>query len=544
VKRPNILFLMTDQQRFDTIAALGNRDIYTPHLDRLVARGLAFTNAYSTCPVCVPARYTVMSGYEPPTTGVWKNMTYPAMHQTIEERCGPFLPATLAASGYRTFGVGKFHTIPWDAPLGFETQLHSEELYADADARARDAYASFIANEHPEYDWVEMLMGERTEMYYIPQMSPLPAELTVEAWGADRAVELINASDTRPWFGFVSFVGPHPPLAPPQPFNRLNDPDRMPPPQRGEPAIDRADQQIPLMNHMIWADDISDGLARIIKARYYGEITYIDDCLGRILDVVEARDDAENTLICFFSDHGDHLGDHNGWQKESYFEPSAHVPLLVSWPDRIAVDASSELVCLTDLFGLATSAAGDRQLREGTDLLGHLTKAEPPRETLTGCYGEPGKHDFKFMVRQKRWKLIYLANGGTTQLFNLDTDPHELDDASERDHKQVAELLTAGGVWLSQHGCDAALDGDQPLALPYKDWREQLKESRVETERAAREAGLEATPFSDSGRLFQFDLSRGIKGFPKQPADLLRATRSSDAPVANAGRMRDSAPTS
>jgi hypothetical protein len=225
-RQPNVLFVMTDQQRFDTIAALGNGLIHTPNLDRLVAQGIAVTEAYSTTPVCIPARYTIRSGCEAPTTGVWANMHYDDMHAAIERRCGPYLAARMRALGYRTWGVGKFHTIGWDADGGFEVQLHSEEFYVDAAQRAGDAYARFIAEEHPGYDWIEALMGERTEMYYVPQTSPLPAELTVEAWAADRAVELIGADDGRPWFGFVSFIGPHPPFAPPLPYNRMYDPDR------------------------------------------------------------------------------------------------------------------------------------------------------------------------------------------------------------------------------------------------------------------------------------------------------------------------------
>ena len=362
-RKPNILFVMTDQQRFDTIAALGNSHIATPNMDRLVRRGVAFTNAYSTCPVCLPARYTIRSGSSPVTTGTFKNLDTEdpsiTVHADIEQRVGPYLGEAMKQRGYRTFGIGKFHTAPWDAPLGYDVHLHSEELYLSKDQRERDAYAAFIAKEHPEYDFVEALMGERTEMYYVPQMSPLPAHLNVEAWAADRAVEQINAADNSPYFGFVSFVGPHPPLAPPLPYNRMYDPDRMPNPISGDIALDHMDEQIPAMNHAIWADDINDSWARMCKARYYGEITFIDQCLGRILDAVESGPDPDNTMICFFSDHGEHLGDHHAWQKESFFEASTRIPFLLSWPGQLRAGATdNSLVALEDLFGIATSAAG------------------------------------------------------------------------------------------------------------------------------------------------------------------------------------------
>ena len=124
-------------------------------------------------------------------------------------------------------------------------------------------------------------------MYYIPQRSPLPAQLGVEAWVADRAIEQIsNSADHRPYFGFISFVGPHPPLAPPIPFNRMYDPDGMPDAICDRIEDDHMDEEIPYMQYAIWADAINTPLTRIVKARYYGEISYIDFCLGRILDAI------------------------------------------------------------------------------------------------------------------------------------------------------------------------------------------------------------------------------------------------------------------
>lgn len=141
---------MTDQQRFDTIAAMGNRDIYTPNMDRLVARGTAFTRAYSTCTVCVPARYTIRTGCDPHTTRIFSNAKpnlIEGMPATMNERGGPYLAETMRSQGYRTFGIGKFHTTPWDEKLGYNVHLHSEELYATPAQRRGDAFASWIAND-------------------------------------------------------------------------------------------------------------------------------------------------------------------------------------------------------------------------------------------------------------------------------------------------------------------------------------------------------------------------------------------------------------
>lgn len=461
-KQPNILFLMTDQQRFDTIAALGNTDIYTPNYDRLVRRGLAFTQAYSTCPVCVPARCTIRTGRRESITGVYANMRpdiVAGQPENMEERCGPYLARTMRNRGYRTFGIGKLHTSPWDEDLGYDVHLHSEELYGNSDQRSRDSYAAFIAREYPEYDFIEGLMGERTEMYYMPQMSATPAEAGVESWAADRAEEQIQVADERPYFGMVSFVGPHPPLAPPIPFNRMYDPDRMPNPVRGDRDTDLMDEQMAWMNYAIWAEDINDSHARVLRARYYGEISYIDQCIGRILDAVEARDDADNTLICFFADHGDHLGDHHSWQKESYFDAACHIPFLVSWPAMLPADVRrEELVCLADLFAIATAAAGKVDVRDGIDVLGMVKGNAATREALTGFYGVPGTRHFKFMVRSGDWKYIWMANGGREQLFNVKEDPNELTQRLNDTPETAATLRAIAVAELNHPNADRALE--------------------------------------------------------------------------------------
>ncbi len=487
---PNVLFIMTDQQRFDAIHALGNQIISTPNIDRLVARGVAFTNAYSTCPVCVPARYTLRSGCEPHRTGVYSNESGPQVHASVRDACGPFLAEVMAQRGYRTFGVGKFHTIPWDAKVGYEIEERSEELYDSPRQRAEDSYAAFIAREHPEYAFIENLMGERTEMYYVPQMSPLPASLGVEAWAADRTCALLADPDPRPFFGFVSFIGPHPPFAPPIPFNRLYDPDDMPLPVLGDIDIDHQDEQIPWMNYAVYAEDVSPALARVLKARYYGEITYIDSCIGRVLDALDERTDRDDTVVCFFADHGDHLGDHHAWQKESFFEASCRVPLIVSWPGRLPGGTySDQLACLTDLFGVATAASGTALYRDGHDILGVLEGACGQRSTLQGLYGTPGSPRFKVMLRSERWKYVYIANGGYEQVFDLSTDPHELTELHEAMPDVTAHLRDQAVRFVGSVGLSVAL-GDGGSAL--------------------RAYPAQRRPFQ---RIHQFDSSRGIERF-------------------------------
>lgn len=466
--KKNILYIMADQFRFDCINALGNDLIRTPNLDRLVRRGVAYTNAYSTCPVCVPARYTIRTGCEPAATGCYMNETPDPLDgqpPVIQDRCGEYLAKTLSDHGYRTFGIGKFHTFGNTfEDLGYDVHIHTEELWETREDRERDGYASFIANEHPEYAHIEQLHGERTNMYYQPQVSPLPAELTVEYFVSEKAIEQLSIADDRPYFGMVSFIGPHPPLAPPIPYNRLYNPDMMKNPRYGDPETDALDESIAADRYAIWAEDISHAHARTLKSRYYGEITYIDMCIGRILDAVEARDDADDTLICFFADHGDMMGDHNAWQKSYFFEASTRVPFLVSCPSLLEKNSrSDELVCLTDLFALAASAAGHPETRDGIDFLNG-----EQREYLAGIYKRPGTIGFKIMIRQGAWKYIYLANGGREQLFNLQNDPDEASDLSEGYSEICSYLRELAVRHCERPGLQAALEDGRLRQFPFQ----------------------------------------------------------------------------
>ena len=256
------------------------------------------------------------------------------------------------------------------------------------------------------------------------------------------------------------------------------------------------DEQIPWMNYGIWAEDINDAHARVIKARYYGEISYIDQCLGRVLDAVEAREDSDNTLICFFADHGDHMGDHSAWQKESFFDVSCRIPFLLSWPARLEADVRQEkLVSLTDLYAIATGASGDVIVRDGWDVLGGIDEGVSAREALFGMYGSPGTPRFKIMVRQEEWKYIYLANGGREQLFNLHEDPEEIHQKAESNTHVVDRLRRLAIDALDNRAGEAALH-----------------------ERTLRAFEYERRP---DRRVYQFDRSRGVVGFPERPEDVL-----------------------
>jgi len=479
---------MTDQQRFDTIASLGNSHARTPNFDRLVQRGVACTNAYSTCPVCVPARYSIMTGCEPSKTS-WLSNWSPG--NNVAKRCGSYLAETLATRGYRTWGLGKFHTEPRHENLGFHVHEHSEEIWETEEEFLGDDYVRWLRARAPAFHHLEQVHGERSDMYYVPQLRPMPAALTVESWLTGRALEEINRAVTQPYFGYISFITPHPPIAPPVPYNRMFDPEKMPDPIVGDPSVDSADDYLGWMNYAVWAESISPLQTRQLRARYLGSIAFIDDCIGRILDAVEARPDADNTLICFFSDHGDHMGDHGAWQKESFFESACRIPMLVSWPAALpAQQRYSGLTALTDLFGLATSASGEAELRDGHDLLRSLREATTQRDSLLGMFGPPGERQFKCMIRRDDWKYIWLANGGRELLFNVRTDPNETRSLAAEHPTTLAQLRAEACTILA---------------------------SRELTQPALDQRGLKAFSFEPYPRVRIKQFARGVTDFGQGP---------------------------
>jgi arylsulfatase len=502
--RPNILFILTDQQRYDTIAALGNADIYTPNLDRLVGRGASMLRAYSPSPVCVPARYVIRTGCEPITTSSFQNerpAPIEGVSSSMTERCGDYLAAAMGRRGYRSFGIGKFHTIPVEEDIGYDVYQRCEEMDGYMDSYAQSIWS------HPAYRHVEQLHGERTEMYYQPQVSPLPLELTSEYWCADRAIEQIKKNDPRPYFGVVSFVGPHPPFAPPVPFNRMYDPDRMRNPVCGPESVDLMDPRVPWNRYFVFAEDVSNAQFRTLRARYYGEISYIDYCIGRMLDAVEASGRDEDTLIVFTSDHGEFLGDHRAVQKENFFEESAHISMLISWPRRIATGKRySELVTLTDLFGLATSAAGSPELRDGIELLGLLSGERIDKRTH--CFGytsAPGTLHFRMMAIRDMWKYVFHANGGGELLFDLSTDHAEHVNLIDDRRDISAELREQCVRKLDCPAGRAALEiGDKSGSCG-----------------GALELKVFPRTVLPLERVYQMNRFRGVTGFPDRPHDVV-----------------------
>lgn len=465
-KRPNVLWFFTDQQRADTLAALGNPVIRTPNLDRLVRSGVSFTSAYSPSPVCISARCAMIHGQYPHRTGCYENTRMPT-----DDR--PTVMAALTAAGYRTHGIGKCHFSPDSHALrGFETRQEQEELVGSPD---EDDYLRFLHDRG--FSHVCDPHGIRGEMYYVPQPAQMPAELHPTQWIGDQAVRFVDehASGNRPWMTFVSFVHPHPPFAPPNPWHKLYRAPLMPLPKvpPDTPAlwtwINRH------QNRYKYRDQGIDlNLLRGLKAYYYAVISFVDYQIGRVLDAVQRAGQIDNTLIVFASDHGEHLGDYHCFGKRSMHDTASRVPLLVRLPGRFEggglCNAPASLVDLAPTILAATGAEMPADQLDGIDLA-DLAAGRSDRKLVFSqhCEGRQAT----YMALSDRWKYFYSAGDNREFLFDRIGDPAETrtraglrfcHDARRQMKQSLIDHLRAGGE-------TAGLDGDDwktfdPITMP------------------------------------------------------------------------------
>ena len=362
---PNILLLFTDQQRFDTIGALGNPYIQTPELDRLTAEGVAFTSAYTPSPVCVSARCSLVTGRYAHNTGCTDNMAMPPGQVSLME--------ILQENGYQTHGTGKMHFTPDSHRLwGFDSRDYSEE----GGMRTDDEYCRFLCDAG--YDHIVDPLGVRSEWYYVPQPSQLPERLHKTRWVADRSLDFLRRRDTgRPFFLWSSFIKPHPPFESPVPWNRLYKSVDVPPPARPEGCSDVLTYWNRYQNCYKWRDQGEDlNLLRLIRAAYYACISYVDYNIGRILAYLRESGELDNTLVVFTSDHGECLGDYGCFGKRSVWDIAARIPLVVRFPDRFSAGERCDRVSgLTDILPTCLAAAGiaPPAYADGTDLAGLAT---------------------------------------------------------------------------------------------------------------------------------------------------------------------------
>ena len=426
-KRPNILLITTDQQRFDTIRSLGNPLIRTPHIDHLVRNGIAFTSAYSDCPVCIPARWTLMNGLR---AASYQHAYYQDRDPLAVDPAHS-LPGLLSGAGYQTHAVGKMHFWPERARYGF-----------DSIRLPRDYYR--YMEKHPHLGRPMMHGIGQNEMY--PAMATVAEPQTLTAWTVDESIDFLETRDpTCPFFLWTSFSKPHPPLDPPEPYHSMYRDKPVPEPVVG----DWTDGLLDKAGH-IWDDrgHPEDFLPRDVRddamRAYYGLITQIDYNLGRLFARLNEMGLWDETVILLTSDHGEMFGDHHGYGKAMFFEGSAHVPFIIKPPKaRFSSPETADWqpgtrcaipVGLCDVLPTVMEMAGISLMQhdvptDGINVLSLLNPTERERhaqgEPVRYVMGEVSGDHPKHFITDGRWKYIHHLNGGLTLLFDLHTDPKE-----------------------------------------------------------------------------------------------------------------------
>lgn len=460
-QKPNIVFILTDQQRLDTIKENGFDHMETPNLDRLVKGGAMFDNMYVTAPSCAPSRASLFSGVYPHTNGVYRN-DEPWNYCWVQE---------LADAGYRCVNVGKMHTMPIESDFGFHERHVVENkdrdhpnlpFYLDNWDKAlkiRGAYkpSRVTYRERPDYQ-------ESLGAFVWEQAEDLHPDVFV---GETACWWLERYPGNEPFFLQVGFPGPHPPYDPTQNYLDKYLNKDLPEPV-GFDVIES--QPTPLKalreNHLTQDHDAvvhlenptKDQLQRQ-RAHYYANVTMIDAQVGNILDALEERGVLDNTIIIFTSDHGDCLNDHGHSQKWNMYEQSVHVPAILWFPKNVAAGKKIEnLVSLFDLGPTILEYAGvDIPSWMEAETLVSLVEGESDqhRERVFAEHTDDAiltGTEFMTMIREGTWKLVHFLDCDEGQLFDLAKDPTECenlwDDKNHFDLKQ--RLLNEILKWRTQ----------------------------------------------------------------------------------------------
>ncbi|MDC0279170.1 sulfatase-like hydrolase/transferase [bacterium] len=433
--RPNIIFIITDQQRFDTIAALGHPHMDTPHLDRLVREGVTFTQCHVTAASCAAARASLFKGYFPHTTGILKNAD--TWRRSWIER--------LNDSGYYCSNIGKMHTWPYQTELGFHERFVVENkdrylegrYYFDEWDRAL-RYRGLVKQQRELYrrreDYRDALGAFEWE---------LPEDTHPDFFVGDMARWWIdNKPPMRPLFLQIGFPGPHPPYDPVARYadHYLNQKLPIAPvPQEDLEGQPPAFKELRQHNADIDHDSVvlelepSDDQRHRQRAFYLANVTMIDQKVGEIMEALERNGYLENSIVIFTSDHGDCLTDHGHSQKWTMYEQVTRVPLIVWAPERFGKGRQvNDLVQLMDLGPTILDWAGlevpsdweaislSPALSQQDDWTGRdYVYCEQARDAvLTGC-------EFMTMVRSAQHKLVHFLDEPHGQLFDLEADPNE-----------------------------------------------------------------------------------------------------------------------
>ncbi|MCD6520864.1 MAG: sulfatase-like hydrolase/transferase [Anaerolineae bacterium] len=419
--KPNLIFILCDQLRADFLSAYDASFISTPHIDSLAEHGVLYSQAYSSHPLCVPARVSLLTGMDALKNGVLSNGFFlrPDYH-----RCGlRTWPEILAQNGYYTAAIGKMHFYPWDAHLGFRYRSIAEDKRW---IHIRDDYYHFL-RQHG----YRKLHGREHEGYFENKgaiISKIPWEYSIDHFVGQEACRFIRTFGREgPFAMMIGFPGPHCPYDPSPEFLAKIDPSKMPTPIPEVPTDTPQLRQRNIEgNRLPWNGvdytTFTPEQKRLVRAHYAALVKQIDYEIGQILTALQEEGLEDDTVIIFTSDHGDYLGDHGLIGKGSFFETSIHIPLLVRLPWAKGPSTNNELVTLSDVTAtiLELAHCSLPPYMDAIPLPGLGLRRSQKREWIIGSLAGG------WMIYDGQWRLAKYATGERV-LFNLLSDPWEQD---------------------------------------------------------------------------------------------------------------------
>jgi len=432
--KPDILLIMPDQMRGDCLSIVGHPVLRTPTLDHLAQQGVLFRRAYTPVPSCIPARFALLTGLSPQTSGVVGYKEKTVNSQT--------LPECLALAGYKTVLVGRFmHQNEESGSLGYETRILGSTYVAD------DDYDTFLRQAAPGSGGIRNLVEEQGLTYNFWQAKPWPLdnELHPTAWVVREARRMIEQTeeDTR-LFLTASFYAPHPPLFPPAEYFNHYIQNALPPPAMGD-WVDK-EELLPEGNSNGHRILLKDEMLHRAQAGYFGLIEHLDAQISLLVDdfIRRSEKNGRTWLVVVTSDHGEMLGDHGYFRKCEPYEGSANIPLIFCASPSLGFEAgkhSGQPVCIEDIMPTLLSVAGAPlpPHLDGVDLLPVLQGNDQTiRSWLhyehATCYSE--EQAFHALT-DGHFKYIWRPYKGSEQLFDLDEDPTEIHDLSRNKNFQT-----------------------------------------------------------------------------------------------------------
>ncbi len=442
---PNILLIMTDQQRWDTLRCYGYDHMITPNIDALAARGVAFSRAFVQGAVCGPSRNSIVSSQYVHTHGVYGNEQWlrPDQPNWIE---------ALRAGGYRTANIGKMHTGPIRLPVGFEHRTVVEN---------KNYKQGHHGPDPDDYDHFLLHHGlKRPALTYYQDIDDWPDRLQATTWphadelypdnfvGQQTVDYLQSCSFDKPLFMWCGFAGPHDPydvtadflamyddVEVPDPVGFEGELDTKPPPQRAQMQGMEGNRS----PAAVWWSRATPERIRRMRRHYYANVTLMDDWVGKMVTTLEARGQLENTVIVFTSDHGDCLGDHHQVYKfSSHYDSVARVPLVLAGPGVEALGVRDPLVESIDLGPTFLQMAGLAPLEGASGrALQPLLSGEDAE--LHDCVFS--EHAARVMARTTEWKLVLYLGQDYGELYDLRDDPDELNNLYDNAGAQEARRL-------------------------------------------------------------------------------------------------------